>query len=386
MMSILNLEITNKMPKKILFLTATRADFGKLKPLINAVKNCDGFQYQIFATGIHMLAKYGGTVKEISKSGFDNVFTYMNQIEGEDMEIILANTIIGLSRYLHENQVDMIVVHGDRVEALAGATAGALRNILVVHVEGGEISGTVDELMRHAISKLSHIHFVASETAERRLQQLGEAPNTIFRIGSPDVDVMLSDTLPKLEQAKERYQIPFDQYAIAILHPVTTEYELQAQQAEIFVDSLLASEQNYIVVYPNNDHGSEFIFNAYKKLKKQVNVRLFPSLRFEYFLCLLKNANFLVGNSSAGIHEAPIYGVPTINIGTRQQNRFRYESIFDVAFNSVDILNHMAKFNSFTRFTPCAYYGDGSSAEKFLAALRGDVWSISNQKQFKDFK
>jgi len=374
------------MPKKILFLTATRADFGKLKPLINAVKNCDGFQYQIFATGIHMLAKYGGTVKEISKSGFDNVFTYMNQIEGEDMEIILANTIIGLSRYLHENQVDMIVVHGDRVEALAGATAGALRNILVVHVEGGEISGTVDELMRHAISKLSHIHFVASETAERRLQQLGEAPNTIFRIGSPDVDVMLSDTLPKLEQAKERYQIPFDQYAIAILHPVTTEYELQAQQAEIFVDSLLASEQNYIVVYPNNDHGSEFIFNAYKKLKKQVNVRLFPSLRFEYFLCLLKNANFLVGNSSAGIHEAPIYGVPTINIGTRQQNRFRYESIFDVAFNSVDILNHMAKFNSFTRFTPCAYYGDGSSAEKFLAALRGDVWSISNQKQFKDFK
>jgi len=373
------------MQKRVLFITGTRADFGKLKPLIQAVKECDEFEYQIFATGIHMLEKYGGTVKEIAKSGFNNVFTFMNQIEGEDMEIILANTVIGLSRYLHEHNVDMIVVHGDRVEALAGATAGALRNILVVHIEGGEISGTVDELMRHAISKLSHIHFVASETAERRLQQLGEAPETIFRIGSPDVDVMLSGTLPELEQAKQRYQIPFSQYAIAMLHPVTTEYELQAQHAEVFVDSLLASKQNYIVVYPNNDHGSEFIFNAYNRLKDQSNICLFPSLRFEYFLRFLKHANFLVGNSSAGIHEAPIYGVPAINIGTRQQNRFRYESIFDVEFNSADILAYMSKFNSLTRFTPCAYYGDGSSAEKFLAALQGDVWTISNQKQFKDF-
>jgi UDP-N-acetylglucosamine 2-epimerase (hydrolysing) len=373
------------MQKKILFLTGTRADFGKLKPLINAVKSCDEFQYQIFATGIHMLAKYGNTVKEIKKSGFDNVFTYMNQVEGEDMEIILANTIIGLSRYLHENKVDMIVVHGDRVEALAGATVGALQNILVVHVEGGEISGTVDELMRHAISKLSHVHLVASETAERRLQQLGEAPETIFRIGSPDVDVMLSDTLPELEQAKEHYQIPFEHYAIAMLHPVTTEYEQQAGHAEVFVDALLASKQNYIVVYPNNDHGSEFIFDAYNRLKNQPNIRLFPSLRFEYFLRFLKDSLFLVGNSSAGIHEAPIYGVPAINIGTRQQNRFSYESIFDLEFDSANILQYMDRFSAPARFTPCAYYGDGSSAEKFLAALQGNVWTISNQKQFKDF-
>jgi UDP-N-acetylglucosamine 2-epimerase (hydrolysing) len=373
------------MQKKILFLTGTRADFGKLKPLINAVKSCDEFQYQIFATGIHMLAKYGNTVKEIKKSGFDNVFTYMNQVEGEDMEIILANTIIGLSRYLHENKVDMIVVHGDRVEALAGATVGALQNILVVHVEGGEISGTVDELMRHAISKLSHVHLVASETAERRLQQLGEAPETIFRIGSPDVDVMLSDTLPELEQAKEHYQIPFEHYAIAMLHPVTTEYEQQAGHAEVFVDALLASKQNYIVVYPNNDHGSEFIFDAYDRLKNQPNIRLFPSLRFEYFLRFLKDSLFLVGNSSAGIHEAPIYGVPAINIGTRQQNRFSYESIFDLEFDSANILQYMDRFSAPARFTPCAYYGDGSSAEKFLAALQGNVWTISNQKQFKDF-
>jgi UDP-N-acetylglucosamine 2-epimerase (hydrolysing) len=372
------------MKKRILFLTGTRADFGKLKPLITAVKDSDNFEYQIFATGIHLLAKYGDTIKEIYRSGFDKTFTYMNQVEGEDMEIILANTITGLSRYLHEYHIDMIVVHGDRVEALAGATAGALRNILVAHVEGGEISGTIDELMRHAISKLSHIHFVASDTAETRLRQLGEDPKTIFKVGSPDVDAMLSDNLPSLDEVKNRYQIPFEQYAVAMLHPVTTEYENQAIHAEIFVESLLKSDKNYIVVYPNNDHGSQFLFEAYQRLKNKNNIKLYPSLRFEYFLTLLKHTSFLIGNSSAGIHEAPIYGVPTINIGTRQQNRFRYESIFDVEFDVDSILALIEKFNTFKRFKSCTYYGEGKSAEKFMNALNEQVWEINNQKQFKD--
>jgi UDP-N-acetylglucosamine 2-epimerase (hydrolysing) len=237
------------MKKRILFVTGTRADFGKLKLLIAAVKDSNDFEYQIFATGIHLLAKYGDTVKEIYRSGFEKTFTYMNQVEGDDMEIILANTITGLSRYLHEYQIDMIVVHGDRVEGLAGAAAGALRNILVTHVEGGEVSGTIDELMRHAISKLSHIHFVANDIAESRLRQLGEDPKTIFKIGSPDVDAMLSENLPNLDEVKHRYQIPFDEYAVAMLHPVTTEYDTQAEHAKIFVDVLLMSEKNYVVIY-----------------------------------------------------------------------------------------------------------------------------------------
>jgi len=372
------------MAKKILFITGTRADFGKLKPLINAVRHSSNFDYQIFGTGIHMLSKYGGTIKEISRSGFENVFTYMNQVEGENMEIVLANTVIGLSRYLHEQHFDMLVVHGDRVEALAGATVGALRNILVAHIEGGEISGTVDELMRHAISKLSHLHFVANDIAERRLQQLGEASETIFKIGSPDVDVMLSEGLPSLDDAKTRYDIPFDNYAIAMFHPVTTEYDKQAGYADIFVNTLISSGKNYIVIYPNNDYGSELIFKAYDRLKPHSNIKIYPSLRFEYFLCLLKKANFLIGNSSAGIHEAPIYGVPTINVGNRQKNRFRYESIFDVDFDTSEILEKIERFKDIIRYPPCDFYGDGTSAEKFMKALNGNVWCISNQKQFKD--
>ena len=372
------------MKKKILFLTGTRADFGKLKPLISSVKASDKFEYQIFITGMHLLSKYGNTANEIYKSGFDKTFCYMNQVEGEPMEVILANTITGLSRYLHEYHIDMIIVHGDRVEALAGATVGALRNILVTHIEGGEISGTVDELMRHAISKLSHVHFVASDIAEKRLHQLGEDPRTVFTIGSPDVDVMLSSHLPELAEAKERYDIPFEKYAVAMLHPVTTEYDKQLENAEIFVDSLISSNQNYIVVYPNNDHGSQFIFSAYKKLEGKSNIKLFPSLRFEYFLVFLRESLFLIGNSSAGIHEAPIYGIPTINIGSRQNNRFCYESITNIDFNKSKILDTISTFRENTRYTPCTYYGDGKSAEKFMTALDSKVWEIANQKYFRD--
>lgn len=137
---------------------------------------------------------------------------------------------------------------------------------------------------------------------------------------------MLSDQLPSLEDVIQRYEIPFNNYAIAMLHPVTTELDIIEQQAKIFVESLIKSNENYVVVFPNNDMGSEYIIRAYEKyFKNNSKFVIYPSLRFEYFLTLLKNAKFLIGNSSAGIHEAPVYGVPTI-IGSRQKNRFDYLS------------------------------------------------------------
>lgn len=376
------------MNKRILFLTGTRADFGKLKSLIRSVESSEHFEYGIFATGMHMMSKYGLTVNEIGKSGFGNVFTYMNQCEGDSMEVVLANTIIGLSRYLKEHHFDLIVVHGDRVEALAGATVGALRNILVAHVEGGEVSGTVDELMRHAITKMSHLHFVASETARRRLVQLGEDERNIFLIGSPDVDVMLSDTLPSLELARERYEIPFSDYAICILHPVTTEGEVEQREGACrLVQALMDSGRHYVVIYPNNDRGSEAIFKAYEMIGGHPRFRLFPSLRFEYFLTLLKNAEFIIGNSSAGIHEAPIYSVPTINIGKRQHNRMVHEGIRNVDFDRDAILEAISSTLSAPRHEPLYHYGDGESADKFMKTLLTNAfWATPNQKYFRDLE
>jgi len=373
--------------KKILFISGTRADFGKLKPLMQAVSDHPDFEYQVFGTGMHMLSKYGNTINEIRRAGFDWVFMFINQIEGDSMELILANTITGLTKFLHENHVDLIVIHGDRVEALAGAIVGALRNILVAHVEGGEVSGTIDDLMRHATSKLSHIHFVANTTAEKRLQQLGESESSIFHIGSPDVDIMLSDKLPSLDDAKKRYNVSFNSFSIAMLHPVTTEVDLQFKHASVFAEAMLESNQNYIVIYPNNDLGSHEIFSAYKLLNDNPRVRIFPSLRFEHFLTFLKHADFIIGNSSAGIHEAPIYGVPTINLGTRQLNRFQYESIFNAEFDKRAILENINRVLKTKRFTPCDHYGDGTSAQKFMSVLTSEaMWQISQQKKFRDLQ
>ncbi len=185
-------------------------------------------------------------------------------------------------------QPDLIVIHGDRVEALAGAIVGSLNNILVAHVEGGELSGTIDELLRHATSKMSHIHFVANNKAKMLLEQMGELPESIYSIGSPDVDIMFSNTLPDLETVKTYYNIPFETYSVAMFHPVTTEHIQMENYAKEFVKALIKSDKNYVVIYPNNDMGSQTILDAYQVFNEHSNFRVFPSVRFEYFLNLVK--------------------------------------------------------------------------------------------------
>ena len=173
----------NENKRKILFLTGTRADFGKLKPLISRVRDCEDFQYEIFVTGMHMLSRYGHTYLEIPKSGFDRYFLHINQHDAVDqqMDMVLAHTVLGLGNYVREFTPDLLVIHGDRIEALAGAIVGGLNNILVAHVEGGEVSGTIDELIRHSVSKLSQLHFVANEEARQRLDADGGGPGVHFR-------------------------------------------------------------------------------------------------------------------------------------------------------------------------------------------------------------
>lgn len=175
------------------------------------------------------------------------------------------------------------------------------RHPSVAHIEGGELSGTIDELIRHAISKLSHTHFVANEKAKSRLIQMGELEQSIFVIGSPDMDIMFSDKLPEIEEVKRYYEIPYANYGIVMYHPVTTEYAQTEYHVMQLVDALQADNRDYVVIYPNNDLGSQTILKAYHHLKDNSRFRLIPSMRFEYFLTLLKNADLLVGNSSAGI-------------------------------------------------------------------------------------
>ncbi len=371
--------------KRIIFVSGTRADFGKLKPLIAKVNDSGEFEYQIFVTGMHMLARYGSTVNEVIKAGFTNIFPFINQDSSvsSQMDMALANTIIGLGHYVREFQPDLIVVHGDRVETLAGAIVGALNNILVAHVEGGEVSGTVDELIRHSVSKLSHMHFVANEVARRRLIQMGELPERVYVIGSPDIDIMLSEELPTLAEVQARYDTEFSQYAILLYHPVTIELHTIRQNANHVLDAALESGLNFVVLYPNNDTGSEVILEVYERLRGNPRFRVLPSMRFEFFLTLLKNSTAIIGNSSAGIREAPVYGVPTVNIGSRQINRFHYPSIVNVQDSKPAILAALSELPN--SIVPSTHFGTGESAKRFMEHLHSlSFWETCPQKQFRE--
>jgi UDP-N-acetylglucosamine 2-epimerase (hydrolysing) len=373
------------MSKKILFLTGTRADFGKIKSLLQILEEHSAFEPFVFVTGMHLQKEYGYTLLEVERCGFSNIKTFENHTHETTMDLTLAKTIEGLSAYVKECNPDMIVIHGDRVEALAGAIVGSLNNILVAHIEGGEVSGTIDELIRHSTSKMSHVHFVSNKQAKKRLMQMGELKESIFVIGSPDVDIMFSNNLPSLEEVKEYYQIPFEKYAVVMFHPVTTEVTQMKAYADNFVKALLMDHHNYVVVFPNNDLGSSIILEAYKKLKNNPRFRIFPSLRFEYFLTLLKKAKFIIGNSSAGIREAPYYGIPIINIGTRQQNRALDAAIVNVDYSEEAIFEGLGNIENSTFQKAASSFGDGNSSGLFLKSLLNeDIWQLNHQKQFRD--
>lgn len=378
----------NKNKKRIVFITGTRADYGKIKPLIKILNNNSKFEVFVFVCGMHLLKKFGGTYQEVLKDNYKNTYVAYGLSPTHNTSTNFGNTIIHLSGYVENIKPDMIIVHGDRIEALAGAVVGALHNILVGHIEGGEISGTIDESIRHAVSKFSHLHFVCNEDAKNRLKQLGEDEKQIYVIGSPDIDVMLSSNLPAIDDVKNHYNIPYDKYAILMYHPVTTEYDRLSINIKTVVDSVIASEKNYVVVYPNNDLGFEIILNEYQRFNNTDRFKIFPSLRFEYFLTLLKNTEFIIGNSSAGIREAGIYGIPAIDIGIRQSGRYNLKTSkniqhVDEKFKS--ILN--AIYNADKYKTTEFLFGQGNSSEQFFNVMENiDLKNISIQKKFVDFR
>jgi len=373
------------MIRKIVFLTGTRADFGKLSSLMDIIESNDSFECHIFVTGMHTLEKYGNTFDEVQKKGYKNITIFENQTNTILQDIILANTVIGFSEYVKKISPDMIIVHGDRIEALAGAIVGSFNNILVSHIEGGEISGTVDELIRHAVSKLSHIHFTANDEAKERLIQLGEAKDSIFTIGSPDIEIMTSVELPTIEAVLKYYEIPFRDFGVLIFHPITTELDTLKDQIDQIVSSLIDSNKNFIVIYPNNDNGTDIIIKKIHELENNKNFRIFPSIRFLYFLTILKHAKFILGNSSAAVREAEVFGTPAINIGSRQKNRSKNKEIINVEPKKDLILNAIQNIENI-RFDEKSFFGYvENTTEKFLNVLQNPlVWNISIQKQFID--
>ena len=371
------------MNKSILLVTGTRADFGKLEPLAIAARD-EGFAVSFFVTGMHMLERYGLTKLEVQKTLGVRTHEFLNQRPGDPQDMILAKTVIGFSDFVKEHAPDLVVIHGDRVEALACALVCATNYIRCAHIEGGEVSGTIDEIYRHCNSKLASHHFVSSDDAARRVMSLGEAESHIHPIGSPELDFHAGPSGVSIAEVKERYAIPFDNFGICVFHPVTSEADTMGTQAKALFEALNQSQRNFVLIAPNNDPGSADIFAQIDRLP-QDRFRVLPSMRFAHFSELMKNANVMIGNSSAGVREAPFIGLPSLDIGSRQTNRAKSPSVFFA--DAADT----AKVDDFLRnewgksYPPHDAFGGGGAADRFVQILRDDAfWDAQLQKTFHD--
>ena len=372
------------MKKKILFITATRSDFGKLKSLIKITKKSNKFFVYIIVTGMHMISKFGNTHQEIDKFFKSNIIKFKNQKFGDNLETVLTNTTEKFSKIVKKIKPDLILIHGDRIESLACALVGSLNHILTAHIEGGEVSGNIDDTIRHAVTKLSHVHFVGNNKAKKRVLNMGEKSNSVFTIGSPDMDILLSRKLPSIKSVKKKYGIKFKNYAILLWHPVTSKVHRLQKDTNKLVNFVKEYNKNFVVIYSNNDPGTEIIIDSYKKLLKTDKNKIFRSIRFENFISLLKNSKFIIGNSSSGIYEAPIFAVPTINIGDRQHKRLNSRAIKNLEIESLNKYNVDKFLNSYRQIKK-KYFGSGNTDQKFLREInKSAFWKISTQKYFSD--
>lgn len=371
------------MTKSILFVTGTRADFGKLEPLAYAAQQA-GFAVSFFVTGMHMMGRYGLTKLEVHRMADVSVHEFSNQRPGDPQDMILAKTVMGFSDFITETKPHLIITHGDRVEALACTLVAATNYIRSGHVEGGEVSGTIDEVFRHCNTKLASAHFVSSDAAARRVMTLGEQGETVYVIGSPELDFHSRPSGVTMTDVRARYGIEFKDYGICLFHPVTSEQTSMAAQARNLYDALEASGRNFVLLAPNNDPGSDDIFNVINSLPED-RFRLIPSMRFAYFSELIKNSACILGNSSTGVREAPFLGVPSLDIGTRQRNRSDAPSIrFADAGDGAAIAQFLAQEWGKT-YSRHEGFGAGLAADRFVSVLNDpDFWARGLQKEFQD--
>ena len=371
------------MPRSLLFVTGTRADFGKLEPLAIAARDA-GFDVAFFVTGMHMLARYGLTKVEVHRIPGVSVHEFLNQRPGDPQDMILAKTVTGFSDFVQEARPDLVIFHGDRVEALACALVCATNYIRSAHIEGGEVSGTIDEIYRHCNTKLATYHFVSSDDAARRVMALGEPAAQVYAIGSPELDFHAGPSGVTIAAVKDRYAIPFDDFGICTFHPVTSEADTMGAQAKGLFGSLAASGRNFVVIAPNNDPGSADIFAAIDTLPQE-RFRVLPSMRFAHFSELMKNAACMVGNSSAGVREAPFVGLPSLDIGTRQTNRAKSPSVHFADAGEAAAIADFLSAEWGKRYPPHDAFGGGSAAGRFVSVLQDAAfWDAPLQKTFHD--
>ncbi len=373
--------------RKILFITWTRADYYKLLPLIRVVDFSEDFESHVFVTGMHTSVDYWYTAHEVQIINHNNLHLNINHNLSDLTEKICAQTIINISQYCEQYKPSLIVVHGDRPEAIAGAIVWGYKNILVCHIEWWENSWSIDESVRFAITKLSQIHFVSNNNAKLALIAQWENQNHVFDIWSPEFDLIYSEREISLKDVKRKYAIDFDEYWIFIFHGVATEFGDMDNFADEVISWLINSGKRFIIIYPNNDLWSLLVKSRLDTIDKKYSddkFIFFSSIPFLDFSILLSWSRCIVWNSSTGVRQAPWMWVYSINIGTRQNNRSHAPTIFNVWYEQKEItalINGVWKLSKPERVHEFWEWNAWTLFKKII--YNEDFWKIPLQKSYQ---
>jgi len=378
---------------KIAVFTSTRAGFGIMSALLRLIENDSRFQLHIFATGTHFSHGFGSTVTEINELGFQHVhsFPILHSVEDKNHSSDIASQVLmGMSDFLVKSETQLLIILGDRFEALSAAFSAQLNRVPIAHIHGGEITqGAMDDAFRHAISKMATLHFPATETYRQRLLQLGESEERVYNIGSLSLEQIKHLELMDKTELEDSLNWKFqDKNILVTLHPETLAGKAQKQLAHEFFKAINELKNiGVIITYPNADDGHEAILAEIKNIEgtNDANVCIIPSLGLKRYFSCLSIVDLVAGNSSSGIIEAASFQVKTVNVGDRQKGRERAKSVFDVAINCegiVQLINtlFLKKQNSKELYQNPYEKGGVSGASMFVKAIHE---FLSKPQQFQ---
>ena len=365
------------MKRKIVVTTGARSEYGILRPVLLDIKKSKKLDLCLIVSGMHLSKKYGLTINEIKKDGFKIYKTVQMTPMGDSsyhMSKSLGEGIIKFSEIFRKIKPDINLILGDRDEAFASALAASHMNIPNAHIHGGDKSKAgIDEYNRHAITKISNIHFTATKKSTLRVKKMGENPKYVFHTGSPSIDEIVNQSISNKKTLEKKYKVCFSgDEIILVFHPVTTETEKTQQDITNLLNSVSKFKREVIAIAPNSDAGGQIIFNALQKYSKDhYFFQLYKTIPRKDYLGMLKYGGMLIGNSSSGIIEASYFNIPVVNIGMRQDGRESGNNIIHTNNNTNSITNGIKKALDLKnkKFKMNKIYGNGKSAKKIISIL-----------------
>lgn len=359
--------------RHICYVSGTRADFGLMRSTLEAIDRSEELRLSIIATGMHLSAEYGETVGEIEEACFDIAARIPVPLEppvGATMARNIGAMLIAFTDTIEQVRPDVVLLLGDRGEMLAGALAAIHLNIPVAHIHGGERSGTVDEPIRHAISKLAHVHFTATEEARERLIRMGERPDRVFVSGAPGLDGLADTPLtPRAHFMAENGLDPERPFALIVFHPVLQEIHQARIDVQAILDALSASGLQILALMPNSDAGSAAVRETLQEAAEHRLITLRTHLPRRDFIAAMAHAELMAGNSSAGIIEAASFGTPVLNVGRRQNLRERNANVRDLPAEFASLHQAIDELLAHGRFPRVNVYGDGKAGARIVQRL-----------------